>query len=398
MKIVVAYSGGLDTSIILTWLKDKYDAEIIAFCADIGQEEELKGLDKKALKTGASKCYIDDLTEEFASDFIFPMIRANALYENQYFLGTSIARPLIAKRQVDIARLEAADAVAHGATGKGNDQVRFELTFAALAPDLKIIAPWRDWEFKGRTDLMAYAKSKGIAVPVSAAKPYSTDRNLLHISFESGILEDPWVEPPADMFKLSVSPEKAPDKPQYVELDFVAGNCVAVDGKKLSPANVLRTLNKLGGKHGIGRVDLVENRFVGMKSRGVYETPGGAILQAAHRQVESITMDREVMHLRDSLIPKYAELVYYGFWFAPEREALQAFVTDSQKNVTGTVRLKLYKGNILTAGRKSPVSLYNPQIATMEADPTQAYNQSDATGFINLNALRLKVAARVHGA
>src|SRR5882757_7061956 len=392
MKIVVAYSGGLDTSIILTWLKDKYDAEIIAFCADIGQEEELKGLDKKALKTGASKCYIDDLTEEFASDFIYPMIRANALYENQYFLGTSIARPLIAKRQVEIARLEKADAVAHGATGKGNDQVRFELTFAALAPDLKIIAPWRDWEFKGRTDLINYAKSKGIAVPVSVKKPYSTDRNLLHISFESGILEDPWIEPPADMFKLSVSPEKAPNKAQYVELDFEAGNCVAVDGKKLSPANVLRALNKLGGKHGIGRVDLVENRFVGMKSRGVYETPGGAILHFAHRQLETLTLDREVMHLRDSLIPKYSELVYYGFWFAPEREALQALITETQRDVSGLVRLKLYKGNIIVAGRKSPKSLYNPKIATMEGD-TSAYDQTDATGFIRLNALRLRLRA-----
>ena len=394
MKIVVAYSGGLDTSIILTWLKEKYDAEIIAFCADIGQEEELKGLDKKALKTGASKCYIDDLTDEFAADFIYPMIRASALYENQYFLGTSIARPLIAKRQVEIARLENADVVAHGATGKGNDQVRFELTFAALAPDLKIIAPWRDWEFKGRTDLMAYAKSKGITVPVSAAKPYSTDRNLLHISFESGILEDPWVEPPADMFKLSVSPEKAPDKPQVVELEFVAGDCVALDGKMLSPANVLRALNKLGGRHGIGRVDLVENRFVGMKSRGVYETPGGAILHFAHRQLETLTMDREVMHLRDSLIPRYSELVYYGFWFAPEREFLQAAVEESQKHVTGTVRVKLYKGNLIVAGRKSRVSLYNPDVATMEADQG-AYNQADATGFIRLNALRLRTRSTV---
>jgi argininosuccinate synthase len=394
MKIVVAYSGGLDTSIILTWLKEKYDAEIIAFCADIGQEEELKGLDKKALKTGASKCYIDDLTDEFAADFIYPMIRAGALYENQYFLGTSIARPLIAKRQVEIARLEKADAVAHGATGKGNDQVRFELTFAALAPDLKIIAPWREWEFQGRTDLIDYAKAHGIAVPVSAAKPYSTDRNLLHISFESGILEDPWVEPPADMFRLSVGPEQAPDKPQVVELEFVAGDCVAVDGKKLSPAGVLRTLNKLGGRHGIGRVDLVENRFVGMKSRGVYETPGGAILHFAHRQIETLTLDREVMHLRDSLIPRYSELVYYGFWFAPEREFLQAAVEESQRHVTGTVRLKLYKGNLIVAGRKSPVSLYNPHVATMEADQG-AYNQADATGFIRLNALRLRTRSNV---
>src|SRR6201992_1219753 len=396
MKIVVAYSGGLDTSIILTWLKEKYHAEIVAFCADIGQEEELKGLDKKALKTGASKCYIDDLTEEFASDFIYPMIRANALYENQYFLGTSIARPLIAKRQVEIARLAKADALAHGAAGKGNDQVRFELTFAALAPDLRIIAPWRDWEFKGRTDLINYAKSKGIAVPVSAKKPYSTDRNLLHISFESGILEDPWVEPPPDMFLLSVSPEKAPNKPEYVELEFEAGNCVAVDGKKLSPANVLRTLNKLGGKHGIGRVDLVENRFVGMKSRGVYETPGGTILMQAHRQVESLTMDREVMHLRDSLIPKYAELVYYGFWFAPEREALQALVDESQKHVSGTVRLKLYKGNIITCGRKSKYSLYDMNIASMEGVKSW-YNQSDSAGFIRLNGLRLRARNLAQG-
>lgn len=395
MKIVVAYSGGLDTSILLIWLKEKYNAEIIAFCADIGQEEELKGLDKKAVRTGASKCYIDDLTEEFAKDYIFPMIRANALYENQYFLGTSIARPLIAKRQLEIALKEGADAVAHGATGKGNDQVRFELTFAALAPQLQVIAPWRTWDFKGREDLIKYAKEKGIAVPVTAKKPYSMDRNLLHISFESGILEDPWAEPPADMFKLSVSPEKAPDKAEYVELEFSQGDCVAVNGKKLSPANVMRALNKLGGKHGIGRVDLVENRYVGMKSRGVYETPGGAILHFAHRQVETITMDREVMHLRDSLIPKYSELVYNGFWFAPEREFLQAAIDHSQQYVSGTVRLKLYKGNIITAGRKSKWSLYDPKVATMEAD-AGAYNQGDATGFINLNALRLKARHRVH--
>jgi len=396
MKIVVAYSGGLDTSILLTWLKEKYNAEIIAFCADIGQEEELKGLDKKAVRTGASKCYIDDLTEEFARDFIYPMIRANALYENQYFLGTSIARPLIAKRQVDIARLEKADAVAHGATGKGNDQVRFELTFAALAPDLKVIAPWRIWDFQGRTDLINYAKSKGIAVPVTAKKPYSMDRNLLHISFESGILEDPWMEPSKEMFVLGVSPEEAPDKAEYVELDFEQGNCVAVNGKKLTPAGVMRALNKLGGKHGVGRVDLVENRFVGMKSRGVYETPGGSILHFAHRQLETLTMDREVMHLRDGFIPKYSALVYNGFWFAPEREFLQAAVDKSQENVTGSVRIKLYKGNIITAGRRSKVSLYNPHVATMEADGG-AYNQADATGFINLNALRLKSWSRVAG-
>lgn len=396
MKIVVSYSGGLDTSVILKWLKKEYKAEIIAFCADIGQEEELDGLEEKALKTGASKCYVDDLVEEFASDFIFPMVRANALYENQYFLGTSIARPLIAKRQVEIALRENADAVSHGATGKGNDQVRFELTFAALAPHLKVIAPWRTWDFQGRSDLIAYAKKHGIPVPVTAKKPYSMDRNLLHISFESGILEDPWMEPPSDMFKLTVAPENAPNKPEYVELEFEKGDCVAVNGKKLSPANVMRALNKLGGKHGVGRVDLVENRYVGMKSRGVYETPGGTILHFAHRQVETLTLDREVCHLRDGLIPKYSELIYNGYWFAPEREFLQAAIDQSQENVTGTVRLKLYKGNIINAGRKSPVSLYNPQLATMEAD-AGAYNQGDATGFIRLNGLRLRTRALVHG-
>ncbi|MGP8200885.1 MAG: argininosuccinate synthase [Limisphaerales bacterium] len=404
MKIVLAYSGGLDTSVLLSWLKEKHGAEIIAFCADIGQEEELRGLEKKALKTGASKFYINDLREEFARDFIYPMMQAGAVYENQYLLGTSIARPLIAKRMIDIARREKADAIAHGATGKGNDQVRFELTAASLAPDLQVIAPWRDASFRaqfpGRAEMIRYCEAKGIPVQATAKKPYSMDRNLLHISFEAGILEDPWLDASAPahkaMYKLSVAPEDAPDKPEYVTLDFAKGQCVAVNGKKLSPLGVMQTLNKLGGKHGVGRVDLVENRFVGMKSRGVYETPGGAILHFAHRQVESITMDREVMHLRDSLIPKYAELVYYGFWFSPERYALQALVTESQKNVRGTARVKLYKGNIINAGRKSPVSLYNPHIATMEADPTQAYNQDDATGFIRLNALRLKVAARVH--
>jgi argininosuccinate synthase len=403
MKIVLAYSGGLDTSVLLSWIKEEYEAEMIAFCADIGQEEELKGLRQKARQTGASKVFIDDLSAEFARDFIFPMIQAGAVYENQYFLGTSIARPLIAKRMVEIARAEKADAIAHGATGKGNDQVRFELTAAALAPDLQIIAPWRDpsfrAEFPGRAEMIRYCAEKGINVEASAKKPYSMDRNLLHISFESGILEDPWLDAfaPAHkaMFKLSVAPEDAPDKSEYVTLDFVKGNCVSVNGRKLDPLGVMRMLNKLGGKHGVGRVDLVENRYVGMKSRGVYETPGGAILHFAHRQMETLTMDREVMHLRDSLIPKYAELVYYGYWFAPERLALQALVTESQKNVTGTVRVKLYKGNIMVAGRKSPVSLYNPHIATMEADPTQAYNQDDATGFIRLNALRLKVAAKV---
>ena len=404
MKIVLAYSGGLDTSVLLSWLKEKYNAEMIAFCANIGQEEELKGLDAKARQTGASKLYIDDLQDEFARDFIFPMIQAGAIYENQYFLGTSIARPLIAKRMVEIANAEKADAVAHGATGKGNDQVRFELTAAALAPDLEVIAPWRDEafraEFPGRAEMIGYCEKKGIPVEATAKKPYSMDRNLLHISFEAGILEDPWLDASApeykDMYKLSVAPEDAPNQPEHVTLDFDRGNCVAVNGKEASPLGVMQTLNKLGGKHGIGRVDLVENRFVGMKSRGVYETPGGAILHFAHRQIETLTMDREVMHLRDSLIPKYSELVYYGFWFSPERLAIQALVTESQKNVTGTVRVKLYKGNVICAGRKSPVSLYNPHIATMEADPTKAYNQSDATGFIRLNALRLKVAAHVH--
>ncbi len=403
MKIVLAYSGGLDTSVLLLWIKEKYAAEMIAFCANIGQEEELKGLEKKAKKTGAARVYIDDLEEAFARDFIFPMIQAGAIYEGQYYLGTSIARPLIAKRMVEIARAEKADAIAHGATGKGNDQVRFELTAAALAPELKVIAPWRDASFRaqfpGRAELIAYCEKKEIPVQATARKPYSMDRNLLHISFEAGILEDPWFDAFApgnkEMFKLSVAPEDAPDQPEHVTLDFVQGNCVAVNERTMSPLGVMRTLNRVGGKHGVGRVDMVENRFVGMKSRGVYETPGGAILHFAHRQIESLTMDREVMHLRDALIPKYAELVYYGFWFSPERMALQSFVTESQKNVTGTVRVKLYKGGIYTAGRKSPVSLYNPQIATMEADPTKAYNQDDATGFIRLNALRLKVAAQV---
>ncbi len=422
MKIVVAYSGGLDTSVILNWLKETYSAEIVAFCADIGQEEELDGLEEKALRTGASKCYVDDLCAEFASDFIFPMMQAGSLYEGQYFLGTSIARPLIAKRMVEIAQAEGAQAIAHGATGKGNDQVRFELTAAALAPRLEIIAPWRDErfraEFPGRAEMIAYCEEKKIPVQASAKKPYSMDRNLLHISYESGILEDPWFDASApeckEMYKLSIGPEEAPDQPEYLELVFDKGNCVGLvhpelwdilaslnyDGQAdatLSPVWIMRVLNKLGGRNGVGRVDMVENRFVGMKSRGVYETPGGAILHFAHRQMESLTMDREVMHLRDSLIPKYSTLVYNGFWFAPEREALQALVTESQKNVTGTVRVKLYKGNIIAAGRRSPVSLYNPHIATMEADPTKAYNQDDATGFIRLNGLRLKVASEVHG-
>ena len=405
MKIVLAYSGGLDTSVILQWLKENYKAEIIAFAADVGQAEELKGLKKKALATGASKIYIDDLQAEFAKDFIFPMMRANAIYEGQYFLGTSIARPLIAKRMVEIARKEGAAAIAHGATGKGNDQVRFELAAAALAPDLQVIAPWRIEayrnEFPGRAEMIAYCAKHKIDVQASAKKPYSMDRNLLHISYEAGILEDPWLDAFApknkDMFRLSVAPEDAPDRPEYAELEFKRGDCVAVNGKKMTPLDVMRKLNALGGKHGVGRVDMVENRFVGMKSRGVYETPGGTVLQFAHRQIESLTMDRDLMHLRDGLIPRYAEMVYNGFWFAPERRALQALIDDTQKNVSGTVRVKLYKGGLYVAGRKSRVSLYNPQIATMDADPTQAYNQDDATGFIRLNALRLKVAAKVHG-
>ena len=400
MKIVLAYSGGLDTSVILAWLKQNYDAEIIAFCADIGQEEELDGLTEKALRTGATQCIIEDLREEFARDFIFPMFQAGAIYEGQYFLGTSIARPLIAKRMVEIARAESAEAIAHGATGKGNDQVRFELTAAALAPELKMIAPWRVKKFRqqfpGRAEMIAFANESKIPVEASVSKPYSMDRNLLHISYESGVLEDPWFDASSpqmrDMYKLSAAPEDAPNEAEHVDLAFDAGNCVGVNGLSLSPLGVMQTLNKLGGKHGIGRVDIVENRFVGMKSRGVYETPGGAILHFAHRQMETLTMDREVMQLRDSLIPKYSTLVYDGFWFSPEREALQALVTETQRDVTGVVRLKLYKGNIIIAGRKSPKSLYDPQIATMEA-VASTYDQGDATGFIRLNALRLKVRA-----
>jgi len=404
MKIVLAYSGGLDTSVIVKWLRETYDAEIVTFAADIGQEEELKGLPAKARATGASKHYTIDLVEEFATDFIYPMIRANAVYENQYYLGTSIARPLIAKAQIEIAKQEKADTVAHGATGKGNDQCRFELTYMALAPHLDIIAPWKNEvfrsQFPGRAEMIAYCAEHKIPVEASVKKPYSMDRNLLHISYEAGILEDPWFDPTTKankgMFKLSVSPEDAPNKPEYVELDFEKGNCIAVNGKKLTPAGVLKALNKLGGKHGIGRVDLVENRFVGMKSRGVYETPGGTILMQGHRQVESLTMDREVMHLRDGLIPKYAELVYNGFWFAPEREALQALIDESQKRVTGTVKLKLYKGNIITCGRKSPYSLYDFKIASMEGVKSW-YNQSDATGFIRLNGLRLRARNLAQG-
>ncbi|MFP4203077.1 MAG: argininosuccinate synthase [Opitutales bacterium] len=404
MKIVLAYSGGLDTSVLVSWLKAHYSAEIITFAADVGQEEELNGLAEKARATGASAHYTVDLVDEFAADFIFPMLRANAVYEGQYLLGTSIARPLIAKAQVAIAEREGADAVAHGATGKGNDQVRFELGYAALAPGLQVISPWRmdvfRTTFPGRSEMIDYCLKNGIDVEASASKPYSMDRNLLHISYEAGILEDPWFDPTTEdnkaMFKLTAAPEDAPDKPEYVELDFESGDCVAVNDERMSPAAVMRSLNELGGRHGIGRVDLIENRFVGMKSRGVYETPGGTILLHAHRNMESLTMDRELMHLRDGLIPRYAELVYNGFWYAPEREALQALVDDSQKTVTGTVRLKLYKGNVTTVGRKSPVSLYDPDVASMEGVASD-YNPDDASGFIRLNALRLRRRALAQG-
>lgn len=388
-KVVLAYSGGLDTSVILKWLKNEYGCEVITFTADIGQAEELEQLREKALATGASKVYIEDLREEFVRDYVFMALKANAIYEATYLLGTSIARPLIAKRQVEIAQMEGADAVAHGATGKGNDQVRFELTFYALNPYIRVIAPWREWQFKSREELIAYARENNIPIPVSKEKPYSSDRNLLHISFEGGILEDPWVPPPEDMFVLSVSPERAPDRPTEIEIDFEDGIPKRLNGKMLSPANLLKKLNEIGGRNGIGRVDMVENRYVGMKSRGVYETPGGTILHIAHRAIESITMDREVMHFRDSLIPKIAELIYYGYWFSPEMEVLKKTIDETQKDVTGTVRLKLYKGNCIVMGRKSDKSLYHGAFATFERDTV--YNQKDAEGFIRLNALRLRI-------
>ncbi|HEV8457380.1 MAG TPA: argininosuccinate synthase [Methylomirabilota bacterium] len=390
-KVVLAYSGGLDTSVILRWLIETYRCEVVAFCADLGQGEELITVREKALKTGASSVHVLDLREEFVRDFVFPMLRANAVYEGSYLMGTSIARPLIAKAQVEVACTESADAVSHGATGKGNDQVRFELTYAARAPELAVIAPWREWELNSRTALMEFARRHDIPVPVTTERPYSTDRNLFHISFEGGILEDPWTEPPPKMFLLTNSPESAPDVPVYVEIEYEGGNPVAVDGKRLGPAALLEALNRLGGEHGVGRVDLVENRFVGMKSRGVYETPGGTILHAAHRALESLTLDREVLHLRDSLVPRYAEMIYYGFWFTPEREALQTLMDHVQRDVTGTVRLKLYKGTLTVAGRKSPRSLYRTDFVTFEAD--QVYRQKDAEGFINLNALRLRIRA-----
>ena len=388
-KVVLAYSGGLDTSVILRWLIDTYGCEVIAFCADLGQGEELAPVEEKAQAVGASAIYIEDLREEFVRDYVFPMLRANTSYEDGYLLGTSIARPLIAKRQIEIARQEGADAVSHGATGKGNDQVRFELTYYALEPHITVIAPWREWDMQGRADLIAYAEERQIPIPVSREKPYSTDRNLLHLSFEGGILEDPWREPYEDMFLLSVSPENAPDQPEYIEIGFVAGDPTAINGETLSPASLLAKANELGGKHGIGRCDLVENRYVGMKARGVYETPGGTILHAAHRALETLTLDREVVHLRDSLIPRYAEMIYYGYWFAPEREMLQAAIDESQQNVSGTVRLKLYKGNVIVVGRKSDRSLYNPEVASF--DESGEYQQADAEGFIRLNSLRLRI-------
>ncbi len=394
-KIVLAYSGGLDTSIILKWLKETYQCDVVAYVADLGQEEELSGIEKKAFATGASKVYIEDLREEFVRDYVFPAYRANVVYEGSYLLGTSLARPIIAKKQVEIAHKENADAVCHGATGKGNDQVRFELTYMALDPSLAIIAPWRQWDFRSRSDLIAFAREHGIPVTATKEKPYSMDRNMLHISFEGGILEDPWAEPPEDMYVLSVSPEKAPETSTYVEIDFAHGDPVAVDGKAMNPSTLLAHLNRLGGANGIGRVDLVENRYVGMKSRGVYETPGGTIIQIGHRALESITLDREVMHLRDSLVPRYSELVYYGYWFTPERDLLQKLVDDSQTSVNGTVRLKLYKGNCSVVGRKSDQSLYRPDFATFEEDTV--YNQADATGFIRLNGLRLRIRNLVGG-
>ncbi len=390
-KIVLAYSGGLDTSVILKWLTETYACPVVAFAADIGQGEELDRLEAKALSTGAEKVVIEDLRETFVRDYVFPAFRANAIYEGHYLLGTSLARPLIAKRQVEVAEMEGADALSHGATGKGNDQVRFELAYQALAPHMHIIAPWRLWSLNSRQSLMDYAKTHGIPVPASPEKPYSADRNLLHVSYEGGILEDPWEGPPDDMFSLSVSPREAPDRPEVVEISFEQGDPVALDGQTLPPHELLAGLNALGGRNGIGRVDLVENRFVGIKSRGVYETPGGTILRVAHMAVESITMDREVTHLRDSLIPKYAECVYYGFWFSPEMKALQAMMDETQKTVSGTVRLELYKGTCRVLGRKSDMSLYRDDFATFESD--QVYHHQDAEGFIRLNALRLRIQA-----
>jgi argininosuccinate synthase len=390
-KIVLAYSGGLDTSVAIHWLKNTYKAAIIAFCADLGQGDDLNALRAKAIKTGASKVYVEDLREEFVKDYIFPMLRANAVYEGSYLMGTSIARPLIAKKQIEIAVSENASSVAHGATGKGNDQVRFELTYYALKPDIHVIAPWREWPFDSRQSLINYARKHKIPVTVTKEKPYSIDQNLFHISYEGGILEDPWQEPPSDMYTMTVPPEKAPDKPLSVSISYEKGNPVALNNQRMSPARLLYRLNAIAGENGIGRVDVVENRYVGIKSRGVYETPGGTVLHAAHRALESIVLDREVMHLKESLIMRYAELVYYGYWFSPERKALQTLIDDTQRNVTGMVRLRLYKGGCSVVGRKSPYSLYNPELATFEKE--EVYDQRDAAGFIKINALRLKLGA-----
>jgi argininosuccinate synthase len=392
-KIVLAYSGGLDTSVILKWLVETYDCEVVAYAADVGQGKELTGLREKAMATGACEVYVEDLREEFVGDFVFPMLRAGAVYEGTYLLGTSIARPIIAKRQVEIAEETGSDAVSHGATGKGNDQVRFELTFAALAPQLAVVAPWRTWDLNSRTKLFAFADKHGIEVPGTKEKSYSMDRNVLHVSYEGHDLEDPWSEPDDAMFLTTVSPEQAPDKAEYVEIDYEQGNPVAIDGKRLSPFELLSEANTVAGRNGVGRADIVENRYVGMKSRGVYETPGGTLLTTAHRALESLVMDREVMHLRDSLIPRYAEMVYYGYWFAPEREMLQAAIDQSQAQVNGTVRMKLYKGSAQVVGRRSDYSLYDPSLATFEED--NVYSQADAGGFIRLNALRLKIRQKL---
>lgn len=390
-KVVLAYSGGLDTSVILKWIQERYRAEVTAFVADLGQGEDLEAARRKALRTGAHRAVVEDLREPFVRDYVFPMLRSGAVYEGAYLLGTSIARPLIARRQVEIARRFGADAVAHGATGKGNDQVRFELTYAALAPELEVIAPWREWTFQGRADLVDYARAHGIPVGVTRARPWSSDRNALHVSFEGGILEDPWAEPPESMFEMTVDPRRAPGRPEAVEVGFEGGDPVSLNGRRLSPFRLLEALNRIAGRHGVGRVDLVENRFVGIKSRGVYETPGGTVLHHARRAVESLTLDREVLHLRDALVPRYSELVYNGFWFAPEREALQAFMDRAQEPVTGTARLRLYRGGVTVVGRKSPKSLYRPGLASFEG--AGGYVQADATGFIRLQSLRLKVRA-----
>ena len=394
-KIVLAYSGGLDTSVIIQWLKEKYQSEVIAFCADIGQGAELDPVREKALATGACKVYVEDLKLEFARDFLFPMLRANAFYENFYLLGTSIARPLIAKEQIRIAHLEGADGVSHGATGKGNDQVRFELTYLALDPEIHIVAPWREWDLDSRSALIDFAEAHNIPVPVTKAKPYSTDRNLFHISYEGGVLEDPWFEPEADMFLLSQSPEDAPDEAETVEIEYVEGDPVGLNGARMAPDALIMKLNEYGGRHGVGCIDIDENRFVGMKSRGVYETPGGTVLHEAHRAVESITLDREVMRLRDMLIPEYARLVYNGLWYSPERELLQKMIDESQKQVTGVARVKLFKGRCWVVGRKAEKSLYHQETASFEKD--DVYRQDDAEGFIRLNALRLKLYAQAFG-